>query len=56
MRIYKILKWHEWIDLLLLITLCVFAFIVKEYVIGIILITLTVLGTVGSVRSNIKNK
>ena len=34
----------------------IYAFIDKEFVIGIIFTILTILGTIGSVKSNIRNK
>ena len=50
------LKGIEWIYFLLCITFCVYAFIDCEYVFGIVFTILTIVGTIGSVRSNIKNK
>ena len=49
-------KWSEWICLFLCIAFCVYAFIDKEFVIGIVFTILTIVGTVGTVKSNIKNK
>lgn len=50
------LKWYEWIYFVLCVAFCIFAFVDKEYMLGIIFTIYTILGTVGSVRSNIKNK
>ena len=49
-------KWFEWIYLFLCIAFCIYAFIDKEFVFGIIFTILTIVGTVGSVKSNIRNK
>ena len=50
------LKWSEWICLFLCMTFCTYEFISKEFVTGIIFTILTILGTIGSVKSNIRNK
>lgn len=50
------LKRIEWIYFLLCVVFCVYAFIDKEFVFGIIFTILTIVGTVGSVKSNIRNK
>ena len=50
------LKGIEWIYFLLCIASCVYAFIDKEFVFGIVFTILTIVGTVGSVKSNIRNK
>ena len=50
------LKLSEWICLFLCIAFCVYAFIDKEFVFGIVFTILTIVGTVGSVKSNIRNK
>ena len=50
------LKGIEWIYFLLCVVFCVYAFIDKEFVFGIIFTILTIVGTVGSVKSNIRNK
>ena len=50
------LKGIECIYFLLCIASCVYAFIDKEYLLGIVFTILTILGTIGSVKSNIRNK
>ena len=50
------LKGIEWIYFLLCVVFCVYAFIDKEFVFGIVFTILTIVGTVGSVKSNIRNK
>ena len=50
------LKGIEWIYFLLCVTFCVYAFIDCEYVFGVAFTILTIVSTIGSVRSNIKNK
>ena len=50
------LKGIEWIYFLLCVAFCVYAFIDEEFVFGIVFTILTIVGTVGSVKSNIRNK
>ena len=50
------LKGIEWIYFLLCVAFCVYAFIDKEYLLGIVFTIFTILGTIGSVKSNIRNK
>ena len=50
------LKGIEWIYFLLCVAFCVYAFIDKDFVFGIVFTILTIVGTVGSVKSNIRNK
>lgn len=55
-KILKILNWGEWLSLLLCVAFCIFAFIDQEYIAGTIFTVFTVIGTVNSVRANLKNK
>lgn len=50
------LKGLEWLYLVLYIAFCVFSFVDGEVVTGIIFTILTILGTIGSVRGNLKDK
>ena len=50
------LKWYEWIYFLLCVAFCICAFVDKEYVLGIIFTVFTVIGTVNSIKANLKNK
>ena len=50
------LKWDEWIYFLLCVAFCIYAFIDREYVFGVIFTIFTVIGTINSVRNNLKNK
>ena len=50
------LKGIECIYFLLCVAFCVYAFIDREYLLGIIFTIFTILGAIGSVKSNIRNK
>lgn len=50
------LKWNEWIYFLLSVAFCVYAFVDREYVLGVIFTIFTVIGFINSVRDNLKNK
>lgn len=50
------LKWDEWLYFLLCVAFCVYAFVDSEYVIGSIFTILTILGTINTVRANLKDK
>lgn len=50
------LKGFEWIYFLLCIIFCVFAFIDREYIIAVIFSILTVIGTVNTIKENLRDK
>lgn len=49
-------KWSEWISLFLCIAFCVYAFIDKEYFLGIFFTVITVVGAINTARDNLKKK
>ena len=49
-------KWFEWIYLFLCIAFCIYAFIDKEYFLGIVFTVITVIGAINTVKDNLKKK
>ena len=56
LRRYEVLKGIEWIYFLLCVAFCVYAFIDKEYVFGVIFTIFTVIGTINSIKANLKDR
>jgi len=50
------LKRFEWLYFVLCVAFCIYAFIDREYVLGTVFTILTIVGTINTVRSNLKNK
>lgn len=48
--------WYELLLILLCIAVCVYAFVDKKYVNGIIYTVFTIIGTINIIRANLKNK
>ena len=49
-------KWFEWIYLFLCIAFCIYAFIDKEYFLGIVFTVITVVGAINTAKDNLKKK
>jgi len=52
----KIFKGFEWLYFLSCVAFCIYAFVDKEYVMGVIFTILTVFATINTIRINLKNK
>ncbi len=50
------LKGFEWLYFISCVAFCIYAFVDKEYVIGVIFTILTVVATINTIRINVKNK
>lgn len=53
------IKWFKWYDLayfLICVAFCIYAFVDKEYVIGLIFTVITIAATINTVRVNRKDK
>lgn len=50
------LKGFEWIYFICCVLFCIYAFVDKEYVLGVIFTVITVIATINTVRSNLKEK
>lgn len=52
----KIFKGFEWLYFLLCVAFCIYAFVDREYVLGTVCTILTIVGTINTVRANLKHK
>ncbi len=50
------LKGFEWLYFISCIAFCIYAFVDKEYVMGVIFTILTAAATINTIRINVKNK
>ena len=50
------LKGFEWTYFICCVLFCIYAFVDKEYVLGVIFTVITVIATINTVRSNLKEK
>lgn len=52
----KWFKGFEWIYFILCVAFCIYSFIDREYICGVIFTIITILATINIVRSNLKEK
>lgn len=52
----KWFKGFEWIYFICCVVFCIYSFIDKEYIVGTIFTIITVIATINTVRSNLKEK
>lgn len=52
----KWFKGFEWVYFICCLLFCIYAFVDKEYLLGVIFTVITVVATINTVKSNLKGK
>lgn len=52
----KWFKWYDWTYFLVCVAFCIYAFVDKEYILGVVFTIITAMATINTIKANRKDK